>query len=128
MTAQFEKSGKLNGNKLVAIFPRKLMSKNVATSIPPQKSISLTFEGSINVPFSWFSECSYGAIFKMCRLEFLFQVLLFSKSVGGPNVPFLCKQEAYQSCRASFNILAWGGGWNCPHSPFFRFVVLLFKQ
>ena len=41
-------------------------------------------------------KCLHDAVSKMCRLEFRFQNLPFSKSAG-KNVPFSCEREAYPS-------------------------------
>ena len=47
-------------------------------------------------------KCLHDAVSKMCRLEFRFQNLPFSKSVP-KNVPFSCEQEAYPSNFSPFS-------------------------
>ena len=72
---------------------RNLMVKN---SFTPR--IDQSRSKSIEKYFLFFIvfEFSHDAVSKMCRLEFRFQNLPFSKSAA-KNVPFSCEREAYPS-------------------------------
>ena len=69
--AGFENDRKFDGNY------RLVQSPGLSKSLMPGK-FTCVEKGSIFIIF----ECSYDAIFKMCRLEFRFQSLPFSKSSG----------------------------------------------
>ena len=88
------------GNFTVKTLCKILMPKTFTyiLTIDPFRSKSVE-KWSVFIIF----ECSHDAVSKMCRLEFRFQNLPFSKSVG-KNVPLSCEQEAYSSHFPHFQI------------------------
>ena len=66
------------------------------------KNRSVSFQKRLKMFIFIILKCLHDAVSKMCRLEFRFQNLPFSKSAG-KNVPFSCEQEAYPSNFSPFS-------------------------
>ena len=87
------------GNMTVKILCKTLVPKKCIYILRTDHSHSKSVEKcSVYIIF----EYSHDAVSKICRLEFRFQNLLFSKSAG-KNVLFLCERETYPSHFSPFS-------------------------
>ena len=77
--AQLENNKKFDYNKLKAV---SFQEPNVKERYLDLKNGSPRFERVENCSFFIIFVCSHDAVFQMCRLEFRFQNLPFSKSAG----------------------------------------------
>ena len=75
MPEQFENGGKLDGKNSLQDFDAKEVCLH-----PKNRSVS--FQRRLKCSVFVIFKCSHGAVSKMCRLEFRFQNLPFSKSAG----------------------------------------------
>ena len=98
MQENFESGRKFKSKKPLQDFDAK------ETHLHP-KNRSVSFRSKNVEKFSVFIifECSHDAVPKMCRLEFRFQNLPFSKSAGKMYMTFSCEREAYPSHLSPFS-------------------------
>ena len=82
MPEQFEKGRKLDGKNSLQDFDAKEVCLH-----PKNRSVS--FQKRLKCSVFVIFKCLHDAVSKMCRLEFRFQNLPFSKSAGKKNAVFV---------------------------------------